>query len=129
MRQPGGVLRTPSTSHDGSWSPQEDGYALRITIRGYEGYEGTAPLTGPALSVVGDAEGNEGEEMTFTVTLSEATEAEVTAMWTASQENMTTCTTCGPGRFGDDDGAGVHRGRRNDGNVQGADGGRLDGRA
>ena len=73
-------------SDGSSWSPQEDGYALLIAIRGYEGYEGTAPLTGPALSIVGDAEGNEGEEMTFTVTLSEATEAEVTAMWTASQE-------------------------------------------
>ena len=64
-----------------SWSPQEDGHAVRIAIRGYEGYEGAA--TGPTLSV-GDAEGNEGDGVTFTVRLSEAAAAEVTATWTAS---------------------------------------------
>ena len=64
-----------------SWSPQEDSHVLRIAIRGYEGYEGAA--TGPTLSV-GDAKGDEGAGVTFTVTLSEAAAAEVTATWTAS---------------------------------------------
>ena len=40
----------------------------------------------PELSV-GDAEGNEGEGMAFTVTLTEAAAAEVTATWTASIES------------------------------------------
>ena len=40
----------------------------------------------PELSV-GDAEGNEGVEMTFTVTLSKAAGAAVTATWTASVES------------------------------------------
>ena len=56
----------------------------------------------PELSV-GDAEGNEGVEMTFTVTLSKAAGAEVTATWTASIETGDTAvaadlgsTTTGP---------------------------------
>ncbi len=67
-------------SASGVWMNTSSGDSLRITIMG-SAVGGTPP--GPTLSVA-DAEGNEGDDMAFTVTLSEAAAADVTATWTAS---------------------------------------------
>ena len=64
---------------DSQWEDQRD-EALRIAINGY------AVGSGPTLSVA-DAEGNEGDGVAFTVTLSEAVTDAVMATWTASIES------------------------------------------
>ena len=62
----------------GNWSI--DGSELRIAIKGSAG-GGTPAL--PTLSIA-DAEATEGDNVTFTATLSAAAAADVTATWTAS---------------------------------------------
>ena len=70
-------------STSGVWMDTSSGESLRITITG-SAVGGTPPS--PTLSVA-DAEGNEGDDIAFTVTLSEAAAADVTATWTASIES------------------------------------------
>ena len=91
----GHLLRT-SASEAADWSSTRGVQPLRIAIRG------TAVGAGPTLSVA-DAEADEGEAMTFSVTLSEAATDAVTATWTASIESGDTAvaaelgsTTTGP---------------------------------
>ena len=94
------------------------GDSLRITITG-SAVGGTPPS--PTLSVA-DAEGNEGDDMAFTVTLSEAAAADVTAAWTASIENGDTAQA-------EDLGSTTGDGEPDDGDVHGADDGRHHRRA
>ena len=91
----GHLLRT-SASEAATWSSTRGVQPLRIAIKG------TTVGAGPTLSVA-DAEADEGEAMTFSVTLSEAATDAVTATWTASIESGDTAvaaelgtTTTGP---------------------------------
>ena len=57
--------------------------STRLLVLAIKGTAGGGTPSNPTMSV-GDAEGNESDGVTFTVTLSEAVTTEVTATWTAS---------------------------------------------
>ena len=70
-------------STSGVWMDTSSGESLRITITG-SAVGGTPPSPTPSVAA---AESNEGDDIAFTVTLSEAAAADVTATWTASIES------------------------------------------